>query len=668
MIYRNLFRLRLRPYTFLGLFLSVNTINLQANTLKDLTSTSLEDLLRQEVTTVSKKQENLYTAPAAVYVITAEDIRRRGVKNIPEALAIAPGLQVRSIDGNKWSVGSRGFSGVYSNKLLVQIDGRSIYNPTFSGVYWEQHNIPIHEIKRIEVIRGSGATLWGANAVNGVINIITQNASDSQGQYIHVSGGNKDKGSINLRYGDSLNSTSFRVNAQMAELDNNSSLLNNTHANDGAQNKSISFRLDSAEGELHAWGVSGGYHENQQDQTLSVLNIPPPLFSNTNVHDETDTTAYYLKGNYSVQHRSGSNSAFHWFVDNYERSEQYLNQNVTTYELDYQLTLPPLDNHNIILGAGYRKIDAEYDNTYAVSIDTEADDINLYSAYIQDEYTLIQDTLSITFGSKFEHHDFTGREIQPNLRISYTPSHGHFTWAAISKAVRTPSIAERGSLIQGGITQPITTWVQGNNDANSENVTSYEIGYRYFSSNVYTLDLSVFYTEYDNYLSFEQINPITFQMDNKLSGRSYGFELASVWQPTPNWQLIANYSYLDIEMQENSDSTDPLSRMVLNGSYAKNMIKLHSAWDISNRWSFDSWIYYIDKVTIPSNFALFQSLDVDETITTNVRLSWRARSDIELGLTLNNLFDSKTLESIGESLSLPTEIERSATLSVTWSF
>lgn len=662
-----------RSFTYLSLFalFSILPQHLQAASLSELTSFSIEELLGQEVTSVSRKEQNLYTAPAAVYVITAEDIRRRGASNLPEALAMAPGLIVRAIDGNKWSVGSRGHSGVYSNKLLVQIDGRSIYTPTFSGVYWDQHTIPMHDIERIEVIRGSGATLWGANAVHGIINIITKHASDSQGGYVEASAGNKNEGSASIRYGGSISdSAQFRINALTSERDSNTRYDGTGSAKDSSENRSITFRIDGSPSMRDSWGVAGGFHDNKHQQSLSVLNtspaLPPFAFFQPNVSDEVEIKNLYLRGNWSHYHENGAESVLHFYVDDYDREEIYLTQDVKTYDLDYQLTLPAIGNHDLILGAGYRTINAKYKNTYAVSILPDETDLDLFSAFIQDEYTFIPDKLSMTIGSKFEHHDYTGWEIQPNVRLAYTPEPGHFTWASVSKAVRTPSIAERGSNIQTGFTVPVTTWAQGSSSLDSENVTSYEIGYRYFSSNLYTLDVSIFYNDYEDYLSFEQINPITFQMGNNRSGKSYGFELSSVWQPTASWQLSANYSYLNVDMKSDLDS--PQSVDVIHGSYAKNMFKLHSAWDISSRWSLDTWVYYIDEVPVPSTYALFQNISVPDSIATNARLAWKAHKDLEFALTARNIFDEKNLESVGESLSTPTEIERSIELTVSFSF
>jgi len=648
------------------LFTTLTSTSYAAN-LSDLSKTSLEDLLQQEVTSVSKKQENLYTAPAAVYVITAEDIRRRGVRNLPQALAMAPGLQVRAIDGNKWSVGARGNTGIYANKLLVQIDGRSIYTPTFSGVYWDQHNIPMSEIERIEVIRGSGATLWGANAVNGVINIITKHSSDSQGVRLEASIGTQDDGSANARVGGKLSDdVTYRVNAQSDNLASNDNRAVAGEAFDSSNSRSLNLRLDGKNSEQSSWDLSAGFHDNKHDQTLAVLNVPPPSFFAANVADEVDVETFFLKGNWNYQHANGAQSQLQLFVDNYQREEAYLSQDVTTYDLDYQISLPAIGKHHLMLGAGYRSIEADYRNSYAVSILPNHAHLDLFSLFIQDEYQLIPDKLSLTFGSKFEHHEYTGWETQPNIRLSYTPAPGHFAWGAISRAVRTPSVAERGSNIQGGVTVPITTWVQGNTEIDSEKLTSYELGYRYFSSNLYTFDASIFYNKYDDYLSFEQINPITFQMGNNVSGNSYGLELSSVWQLKPNWQLAANYTYTDVNLSPNADSSDFLSGQVLDRAFARNMLKLHSAWDINPQWSLDAWVYYIDELPVSSNFALFQSIAVDDLINTNVRVAWRPDQDMELAVTARNLFDSHTLESVGESLSVPTEIDRSIVLTLSW--
>lgn len=652
----------------LVLSLGLTSQAVYAESLNELSDASFDDLLSQEVTSVSRKQQNLYTAPAAVYVITEDDMRRRGVRNVPEALAMAPGISVAAVDGNKWAISSRGFSSVYSNKLLVQIDGRSIYTPAFSGVYWDQHILPIQDIERIEVIRGSGATLWGANAVNGIINIITKQASDSQGGKLRASVSDQDSGTASLSYGGSFDEGSdYRVNVQTTEKGSNSRYDGLGDAEDDFQSKNISFRIDHALAN-DDFSITGGYQDAKEQQTLSVLNQPPPSFFTTDYVDEFDLSSWYLNSNWIRFHESGAESRLQFYIDNYERGEVYLGQDVVTYDLDYQLSLAPVGNHSVITGLGYRKINADFTNSYAVSVTPAENNLDLYNFFIQDEISLVPEQLSLTLGSKFEHNDFTGWEIQPNLRIAYTPVSGHFAWGAISKAVRTPSIAENGSTIQGGVTVPITSWVQGTDQQISEDITTYELGYRYFGSNVYTLDAAIFYSKYSDYISYEPISLNTFQMNNKLSGRSYGVELSSVWQATSKWQLATSYSFLDVDMEADSDSLDPLSLTVLNNSYAQHMFKLHSAYDLSSEWAFDIWFYYSDEVPIPSNYALFQGISVEDVISTNMRLGWRPTPDIEVDLTGYNLFDSPNLQSVGESFSKPTEIGQSVSLTLHWSF
>ncbi|MGI1669486.1 MAG: TonB-dependent receptor [Neptuniibacter sp.] len=647
-----------------GLFPS----QVHAATLTELADESLDVILNQEVTSVSRKRQNLFTAPAAVYVITAEEMHRRGVQSLPEALSLAPGLLVAAIDGNKWAISSRGYSGIYSNKLLVQIDGRSIYTPTFSGVYWDQNDIPVQDIERIEVIRGSGASLWGSNAVNGIINVITKNSSDSQGGRFNATVGYHEQRHVSLSYGGKFDEdSSFRVNVKAGRKGENSRLDGLGDAHDQTEKENLSFRLDGTK-DNNEWSLQGGYQNTEDQQMLSVLYQPAPAFFQSNYSDEVDSTAWFVNSSWKHYHDNGAETRFQFYIDNYERKEAYLAQDVTTYDLDYQLSLAPQGNHRILGGFGYRWVDAKYDNSYAVGLMPDDQDVSLYSLFLQDEITLIPDRLELTLGSKFEHNDFTGWEVQPNVRLSYTPSVGHFTWAAISKAVRTPSLAENNSAIQGGLTVPFRTWVLGNTEVESENVTSYELGYRFFGSNAYTLDAAVFYSEYDDYLSYEQIALDTFQMGNELSGHSHGLELSAVWQVSARWQLSANYSYLDVNMANEQGGMDPLSTDVLNGSYAKNMLKVYSAFDISPRWTFDAWVSFIDEMPVPSNYALFQNEGVDDYISTNMRLGWSPERDVELSLKALNIFDSQHIEYIGESFSKPTEIERSLTLSLQVAF
>ena len=393
----------------------------------------LEDLLSMEVTSVSKKKQRLTEAAAAVFVITQEDIRRSGVTSIPEALRLAPGLQVAKMDANKWAISSRGFNTQFVNKLLVLIDGRSVYTPSYSGVYWDAQDTLLEDIDRIEVIRGPGATLWGANAVNGVINIITKQSSETQGGLLVAGAGNEEKAIAGLRYGAELNAnTHGRFYLKFNERDSSYAPGLQDEAGDDWKSLRGGFRIDSQPSVNNHWTVQGDIYDADENQSLNLWRDPSdpdnanlaPFYLTPFLADEIESSGWNLLTRWDHQFSSHSNTTLQVYYDHTKRAENFLTQEQDTLDIDFQHQLEVSGNHDLVWGLGYRHIENDFINTYNIEFFPESSSSDLFSAFLQDEIELLPDRLRLTLGSKFEQNDFTGFEIQPSARLVWLPTEG----------------------------------------------------------------------------------------------------------------------------------------------------------------------------------------------------------------------------------------------------
>jgi iron complex outermembrane receptor protein len=650
-------------------------------------SLDLKDLLSIEITSVSRKKERLSEAAAAVFVITQEDIRRTGVTTIPEALRMAPGLQVAKLDSNKWAISSRGFNAQFANKLLVLIDGRTVYTPAYSGVYWEVQDTLLEDIDRIEVIRGPGATLWGANAVNGVINIITKKAVDTQGGLLVVGAGNEEKGFTHLRYGGKLSEGTYgRGYIKYNKRDSSFAPTLDRDAGDEWQVLRGGFRVDGTVSS-DQWTLQGDVYDADENQIVRSVfrdpsdpanNPPDPAspYSELNVPDNFDASGWNLLGRWDRQLAERSHAMLQVYYDHNERKEEILGQTHDTLDIEFQHQFRPLARHDIVWGLGYRRIEDEFDNTFGVSLLPSTRTINLTSAFIQDEIDIAPETLRLTLGSKFEHNDYTGLEILPSVRLLWLPRPGHTLWTSISRAVRTPSRVERSSRIVASVipamppappgTPPAILAILGSEDFDSEDLTAIELGYRVQPADALSLDLALFYNEYKNLQTFEQLSFVDFNFDSKGDSTSRGLELAMDWRVREWWRLQANYSFLDISANIASDSNDQFSAAVVEGSSPRHQFYVRSIMDLASDWSLDVWVNYVDDLSATS-FSL-EPVDIPGYTSVNLRLAWQPKKDVELSLVANNLLDERHAEFAGENFITPTEVERSVYGQIRWDF
>jgi iron complex outermembrane recepter protein len=661
------------------------TLSVQAgSTVEAYLDLPLEALLSTEVTSVSKKKQSLNEVAAAIFVINQEDIRRSGVTSLPEALRMAPGIHVGRIDANKWAISSRGFSSQFSNKLLVLIDGRAVYSPTFSGVYWDAQDTLLEDIERIEVIRGPGASIWGANALNGVINIITKNSNSTHGGFVAIGGGGEEKLLTGARYGFELgNNTSARLYVKYNDRDSSyaQGLDDNTDNWDSLRG---GFRLDSNPTASDNWTFQGDIYDSDQNQALNLWKDPAdpangiyaPFYLSLSTPDKIDASGWNLLGKWQHEFNKQSSMSLQMYYDHIERSEVFLNQEYDTFDIDFQHQFQLTEKHNLIWGTAYRYVSDDFDNSYNISFQPESRTTELYSTFLQDDVELIPETLRLILGTKYEYNDYTGSELQPNVRLVWLANKRTTLWGSVSHAIRTPSRIEDSGQITTAVIplppplSPVSLRTQGNENLKSETLISYEVGYRVQPVENISLDMAVFYNDYDELFNFEKVTPVNPISDivfsNNISAQSYGLEMSVSIQPLEWWRIQSNYSFIKLSAEYNNTTTDPvLSKQLINEGSPQHQFSVRSMMDLTNNISLDLWLYHVDSIE-QSGFSVDSS--IPEYTSVNVRFAWHPQKNWELSLVGHNLFDSHHPEFIGESLLIKTEVERSVYGQIRWSF
>ena len=658
-------------------------VPLEAPALADM---SLEALMNLQVTSVSKKTQKLANAAAAVFVITQDDIRRSGATSIPEALRMAPGVQVARIDANKWAVSIRGFNGRFANKLLVLMDGRSLYTPLFSGVFWEVQDTALEDIDRIEVIRGPGAALWGANAVNGVINIITRTAGQTPGGLVSAGGGTEERAFATARYGTSFGeATDLRVYAKYLNRDNFVRYDSpGDPAHDAWNMSRLGFRLDSQVTDTDTLTLQGDYYDGTFHEAYENL-FPPPTFSPTGpLVTTSDASGGYLLSRWERKLSDTSGLSLQFYYDHTTRDMVIMSERRDMLDMDFQHRFSLGSNNDIIWGLGYRFNHDKTDNGKIVTFNPSTKNDSLYSAFLHDEITLSPKYLSLILGSRFEHNDYSGFEIEPNVRLLFTPSPRHTLWTAVSRSVRTPSQADQDiqyfQFASFGLppdpTRKTVVTVAGSGSFMSETVIAYDLGYRTEPLEHLTFDLATFYNYYSHLRTVRTGSPLTalspevflpLYTSNEMHGHSYGVEVAAEWQPLEWWHLQASYSYLTITSY--LDGVDipfnynTVEKNNLEGSYPHNQFSLRSGFDLGGQVELDLWLRgadrlrYIDKISIPGY------------ITLDARLAWKPVKSLEIALVGQNLLHNHRPEFRPELINTAqTEMPRGVYGKVTWRF
>lgn len=646
---------------------SDETAQAEKNGKAHIMDAEIEDLMKMTVHSVSRKTERLSDAAAAIFVITQEDIRRSGATSIPEALRLSPGLEVARQDAHTWAISSRGFNDEFASKLLVLVDGRTVYTPLVASVNWDVQDYPLEDIDRIEVIRGPGATVWGANAVNGVINITTKAAKDTQGLLITAGGGTEDRGFGTLRYGGKIGETAYyRVYGKFGDHDE-SELRGGGNANDSWWMSRGGFRLDWIPSEKNLFTLQGDLYGGELGQTITVPLVNPPYL--TALTDDVDTKGGNILGRWTHDFSDDSQLALKLYYDHADRDRIVYREKRDTFDADLQHHFHLGDRNDIVWGAGYNVSSDSLQNSPFVSFDPEDRTAVVYSAFLQDEITLIHDRLRLTLGSKIEHNDYTGWEVQPSGRLSFNITKKQTSWFAVSRAVSTPARAEDDIRINryvyppgstppgapGPVPVPAMVSLLGSRDMEAKELVAFEWGYRIQPHDRVTFDLATFYNLYDKERSLEAAAPDLsnfpaylvqpYVINNMIDGETYGFELASTWQPTDWWRIRANYTFWKLNLHKAPGSTDPLNEQA-EGDSPEHQVGIRSLMDLPHKIELDTGLRYVDSLDLRRRFvaAPGESLRIPGYIVGDIRIGWRPNDNWEFSVAGQNLFNKEHQE------------------------
>lgn len=621
---------------------------------------SLEDLANIEITSVSRQPERILDAPAAVTVITNEDIRRSGATSIPEALRLADNLSVAQKNSHDWAISARGFNTELGNKLLVMIDGRTIYSPLFSGVFWDRQDYLLEDIDRIEVISGPGGTLWGANAVNGVINIITKKAKDTQGTHLEAIAGNELRAATAVRYGGKLaDNVSYRIYGKYFDRDDQA-FGNGNDAHDGWHMSQGGFRIDAEASSKDSFTVQGDIYGGREDVFTGGTgqanggNILGRWTHSFSASSEMSLQMYYDKTDFSVPQPG---TVFNGIP---LAPAGIFKDALDTYDVDFQHHFILNDLNKIVWGLGYRSTHDVVSASPSLTFAPAHLDQELYNGFIQDEIKL-HDKLSLTLGTKLEHNDYTGWESEPSARLQWKVSQNQLLWAAVSRAVRMPSRIDRDVRFLTTLPAPQNLLI-GNDDFKSENVVAYELGYRAQLGPKINTSVTAFYNEYDDIRSIKpSTNPASlFVTANDLEGNTYGIEFSSSYQALSWWRLNLGYRYLEENLNVKPGQFD-LNNGALETADPRHQVSLKSSMNLSNNVELDAQLRWTDKLQ------LAQGATTPSYTELNVRLGWRPVKNVQLALVGQNLFHNQHVE-YGSPGDARIEIERSIYGKVQWDF
>ncbi|MBM4062563.1 MAG: TonB-dependent receptor [Planctomycetes bacterium] len=643
----------------------------QGEQFADLSGMSLEELLDVEVSLVSRRAQRLGDAPASVHVITRKDIEQSGLTSIPELLRLVPGVHVQRIHAGRWAIGTRGQAGQFTNNLLVLMDGRSVYTPLFSGVYWDMQDLVLDDIERIEVTRGPGGSRWGANAVNGVINVVTRKAGDTQGTRFESVLGTEERAITSFRHGAALgNGTDLRISGKYRQQEATRT-ADDAPAGDGYSSALVGFRLDREVDEGVRWTLLGGLATLDEDSRELAIVAADPFMVPAMATTLGRSGHLLARGEFTGD--DGAATRVQLYYDAFDRDWQgFYRERRHTADLDAQHVFAPIGDHVITVGAGYRVTRDHTDGSSAVRSAEFVATNDLLNVFALDDWTLY-DGLRASVGVKLEHNDYTGLETQPEARLAWQPAADWLVWGAVSRAVRTPSRFEDAGEVDyagtaggpGGL--PIVTTLFGNKDLAAEELLAYEVGTRGRIGQSLVGELNLFVHEYDDIVTLEPGTPfagntpwprvvVPVYMRNAREFRNSGIEAALTWQPNDSWQLVGGYSYLDQHL-ESSGAPGGIS---LNyGRQPRHQAIVRANYCGIANWEIGAQAFY---------YGQFEEQPVDDFVRLDFMLWWRPGSDTRFGIVAQNLLDDRHPENSYDSLTVPTELERAVYLSFSHRF
>jgi iron complex outermembrane receptor protein len=638
----------------------------------DLSVATLEDLMNVEITSASRKEQRAEEVPAAVYVIAHEDIRRSGMTSVPDLLRLVPGVQVAHINSNKWAVSVRGFNGLYSNKLLVLVDGRSVYNPLFGGVIWDTEDLMLEDVERIEVIRGPGAAVWGATAVNGVINIITRPASDTGGLLVRAGAGTYERNSLAIRYGGTVGSGAYRTYAQLS-THGDSVGVSGAAANDHWRSVTSGFRSDWAKGP-DAYMVQGSVTAGEQRALWFDLDPAAGLQDTSGV---SDTQGGNALGRWTHTLGSGAALQVQSFVDVAHRHESIGEYHRQTVDLDADYHTALGRRHDLVVGGGYRYIAEAVQGGTGYSFNPARAQEMVVSVFAQDEISLAGRRVKLTLGAKFEHESDDGTTVQPTARLMWNLTPRQHLWAAASRALRTPTLVDKGIHIDFRPSAPSATspavFVSafGNPAMQNERFVSTEAGYRIDIASRVAIDVAGFIGRYQGLLTSEPSAPnvafvggrpvirVSTVFDNLLDAETRGGEITARATLSDAWQVDGTFSAFHLTPHLNAASRDPLSASFDSSAPAFEW-RGHSAVSLGPRVQADVLLFHVGSL---------RELGIPSYARADARIEWKVTAPLSITIQGQNLASRAHAEfATGTRTILSTQVPRSAAARLTWRF
>lgn len=638
----------------------------------ELLPLSWEELTELDVSGLARQEQTVKNSPAAAFVITAEDIRRSGVTNLPDVLRMVPGMDVARINASNWAVSARGFNDLYANKLQVMIDGRSIYDPLVSGVYWGQQNPALQDIERIEVLRGPSGSLWGANAVNGTINIVTRSARDTQGGLLYAGGGSEDRGFGGIRYGEKLSeSTYLRGTLNTIHRDASTDLSGQQDTHDQSNAQTGNFRLDSQ---------LSNQDQLMMEATVSRYRLHGYFIGETSatepVWQQNDFGRDGVTGSLQGRWRHQTESGHDWQVNtSFTQTDWQLAMNSmerSQYVFDFHHTLPVFANQHLMWGLNYQTISDHFNNSLTLGFEPDRYTQHNVGVFLQDQIDLL-DHLTLTLGNRVEHFTFTGWEAEPNARLLWTPNKQHSVWASASRAVVLPNRAQHSIRLFRTIPDtPVFFEAKANPAMLTENLLAYELGWRWQIASNLDIDSALFYNIYDRMQGTKFTGRVISDpiygaimeatVGNYRQVKSYGLELAVNYRVNHDWRLQASYSAMRSDV--NYDQSQPWFRDPLTEPNAnpQHNLSLRSLFDITSEIELDSWIRYVDRINVNGHA-------IPNYVALDLRLGWHPHKDWELSLSGQNLLDNQHPE-FDDVLYMPvfSQIQRSYLAQISWHF
>jgi iron complex outermembrane recepter protein len=651
-----------------------------SHTQGDLTQVSIENLMNLEVTSASKKEQKLSKVAAAIFVITQEDIRRSGATNIPDLLRVVPGLDVGEINGSTWAIGSRGFNQQFENKLLVLVDGRSVYSPTFAGVFWDTLDLPLFDIERIEVIRGPGGTIWGANAVTGVISIFTKKAAETRGTLVETGAGNILQGFGTVQYGGTAGkNTDFRVYANYFNQDHLLD-LNGQSGADGWRRLREGFRTDSALSTKDSLMIEGDISTGREGELgFELPAVTAPGF--IAAAEEISLANGSFQSVWSHTHSETSNSSLQFSYSQHRRDDPQNPEFRSTYDLDYRQQFAWGSRQDIVWGLGYEYTADHIGGGFTVAMNPPDRGQQLFDSFVQDEIVLVPERFYLTAGTKLEHNDYTGLEFMPSVRASWSLSDHNMLWVAVSRALRAPSrndtnlVLNIGNIAPPGST-PILLRLLGNPEFRDERLIAYEAGYRTMISANLSMDLAAYFNDWDNLQTTEpsstlfenspppphQVQTVTYE--NLMTGGAYGVEVTGNWKVKNSWTISSGFEYADLHMHTVATSLDLQTVPFVEGSTPGRTAQLHSHLELTRKLAWDTSAYYVDPLR---NQGPTGSVRIPGYTRLDTGLTWRPRERVSISVVGQNLVKDHHMEFEDLNGSMQSGlVKRSAYAKFTW--